>query len=188
MQAAKKEVSKLLRNLPNDATQKEIERRMAKKAAFYLLVVILFLTPVIAASSDGIPNALLRVTVQQKTDGKIGEGFHVLELSCWDSNCSLSSVSLNRCMPSGSEEQAFYPKVQYSSTSIGNLKARNEGNSIVVQETGSDIFGDYMNNLRFDYEPVEKDEVVTRLTGFSGGYVKNSAILKKIITTDYIPL
>jgi hypothetical protein len=43
-------------------------------------------------------------------------------------------------------------------------------------------------NLRFDYKPVEKDKIVNRLVGFSGGYVKNSFILKKIITTDYVPL
>jgi len=159
-----------------------------KKIALQLLSVILLITPVAASSSDSIPNANLRVTVQQREDGKITKGFHVLELTCWDGNCSLSSVSLNQCGESGSGKQAFYPKVQYSSTSIGNLKARNEGNSIVVQENGSDIFGDYVNNLRFDYEPTEKDKIVTRLTGFSGGYVKNSVILKKVITTDYVPL
>lgn len=159
-----------------------------KKTALHLLLVILLITPVTASSSDSLPNANLRVTVQQKEDGKINKGFHVLELSCWDGNCSLSSVSLNQCGESGSGKQAFYPKAQYSSTSIGNLKARNEGNSIVVQETGSDIFGDYVNNLRFDYQPAGQDNIVTRLTGFSGGYVKNSTILKKVLTTDYVPL
>jgi hypothetical protein len=159
-----------------------------KKTALYFLSLMLLITPVAASSSDSIPNANLRVTVQQREDGKINKGFHVLELSCWDGACSLSSVSLNQCGESGSGKQAFYPKVQYSSTSIGNLKARNEGNSIVVQETGSDIFGDYVNNLRFDYEPAGKDKLVNRLTGFSGGYVKNSAILKKVLTTDYVPL
>jgi hypothetical protein len=112
----------------------------------------------------------------------------VLELSCWDGNCSLSSVSLNQCIKSGSGMQAFYPKVQYSSTSIGNLKVKNEGNSLIVQETGSDMFGDYVNNLRFDYEATDKDKIVYRLVGFSGGYVKNSHLLKEIITTDYVPL
>lgn len=159
-----------------------------KKTALYLLLVILLIIPVTASSSDSIPNANLRVTVQQREDGKINKGFHVLELSCWDGNCSLSSVSLNQCGESGSSKQAFYPKVQYSSTSTGNLKVRNEGNSIIVQETGSDIFGDYVNNLRFDYEPTGKDKIVNRLIGFSGGYVKNSAILKKVLITDYVPL
>ena len=154
----------------------------------HFLLAILILTPAIALSSDSIPNANLRVTVQQKEEGKINKGFHILELSCWDGNCSLSSVSLNQCMESGSGEKAFYPRVQYSTTLMGNLKVRNEGNSLVVQETGSDIGGDYINNLRFDYKPVGKDRIVYRLIGFSGGYVKNSVILKKVLTTDYVPL
>jgi hypothetical protein len=91
-------------------------------------------------------------------------------------------------MESGSGEKAFYPKVQYSTTWVGNLKVRNEGNSLVAQETGSDMFGDYVNNLRFDYAPTVKDEIVNRLVGFSGGYVKNSVLLKKILTTEYVPL
>ena len=159
-----------------------------QKGALYLLLAVLIVTPVTASSSDSIPNASLRVTVQQKEDGKINKGFHVLELSCWDGQCSLSTVSLNQCMESGSGKKAFYPKVQYSATWMGNLRVRNEGTSLIVQEIGSDIFGDYVNNLRFDYEPAGKDKMVNRLIGFSGGYVKNSAILKKVLTTEYVPL
>lgn len=153
-----------------------------------LLLIHLFITPSAALSGDNIPNASLRVTVQQKEEGRISKGFHVLELSCWDGNCSLSSVSLNQCMESSSGKKAFYPKVQHSATFIGNLKVRNEGKSLVVQETGSDVFGDYTNNLRFDYETPGKGEIVNRFTGFSGGYVKNSALLKKILTAEYVPL
>jgi hypothetical protein len=161
-----------------------------KRAALHLhfLLVILIVTPAIASSAESIPNANLQVTVQQKEDGKINKGFHVLELSCWDGQCSLSSVSLNQCMESGSGEKVFYPKVQYSTTWMGNLKVRNERNSLVLQETGSDIGGDYVVNLRFDYKPVGKDTIVNRLIGFSGGYVKNSVLLKKVLTTDYLPL
>lgn len=155
---------------------------------FYLLLAILILTPSLTSSADNIPNANLRVTVQQKEEGIITKGFHVLELSCLDDQCSLSSVSLNQCMDSGSGKKAFYPKVQYSATWMGNLKVRNERKSLVAQETGSDMFGDYVNNLRFDYETPGKGEIVNRLVGFSGGYVKNSTLLKKVLTTEYVPL
>lgn len=158
------------------------------RIALYCLAAILLIAPVTASSSDSIPNTNLHVTVQQKEDGKISKGFNVLELTCWDSQCSLSSVSLNQCIESGSGKKAFYPKVQYSATWLGNLKVKNEMKSLVVQETGSDLLGDYVNNLRFDYEPVEKDKMINRLIGFSGGYVKNSALLKKILTTEYVPL
>jgi hypothetical protein len=159
-----------------------------KKTALYLLSVILLATPAAAASSDSIPDANLRVTVQQKAGGKIIKGFHVLELSCRDGNCSLSTVSLNQCEESAYGKQAFYPKTQYSSTLIGNLKAWNEGKSIVVQETGGDMIGSYVNDLRFDYEPTGEDKIVTRLTGFSGGYVKNSPGLNRVFQLDYVPL
>jgi hypothetical protein len=158
------------------------------KTVIHLLLGILVMMPTTVLSSDNIPNAHLRVSVQQKEEGKISKGFHVLELSCWDGNCSLSSVSLNQCMESGSGEKAFYPKVQYSTVRMGNLKVRNEGNSFVLQETGSDIAGDYVVNLRFDYKPAGKDKIVNRLIGFSGRYVKNSDLLKKVLTRDYVPL
>jgi len=95
-----------------------------KKWAFSL--ALLLITPAFALSSDNIPNASLRVTVQQREEGKTSKGLHLLELSCWDGNCSLTSVSLNQCMESGSGQKAFYPAVQYSATWIGNLKVRNE--------------------------------------------------------------
>lgn len=154
----------------------------------YLLLVLLFTMPVTAQSAEEVPNASLRVTVQQKEDGKISKGFHVLELSCRDGQCSLSSVSLNQCMDSGSGKKAFYPKVQYSTTLTGNLQVRNEGNSLIVHESGSDSLGDYVNNLRFDYESVGKDKIVSRLTGFSGGNVIKSVLYKKGLLTEYVPL
>ena len=159
-----------------------------KKGFLYVFLILLLAMPTVVLSADSIPNASLRVTVQQKEEGKISKGFHVLELSCWEGNCSLSSVSLNQCGESGSGKEVFYPKVQYSATWMGNLKVKNEGKSLVVQETGSDMFGDYVNNLRFDYESTGKGEVANRLVGFSGGYVKNSSLLKKVLSTEYVPL
>jgi hypothetical protein len=161
-----------------------------KRYALHLhfLLAIFVVTPSIVSSADNFPNADLLVTVQQKEEGKIIKGFHILELSCWDGNCSLSTVSLNQCIESFSGEKAFYPKVEYSTTWMGNLKVRNQGNSFVVQQTGSDIGGDYVVNLRFDYKPTGKDKIVNHLIGFSGGYVKNSILLKKVLTTDYVPL
>ena len=158
-----------------------------KKMALYLSLIILLVAPASVSSSDGIPNVNLQVTVQQREDGKINKGFHVLELSCWDGDCSLSSLTLNQCLGFGSDK-SFYPKVQYSSTSTGNLKVRNEGNSIIVQETGFQMGGDYVNSLRFDYERVGKDERAYRLIGFSGGVVKNSIILEKVFSMEYVPL
>lgn len=156
-----------------------------KKIVLIFLMAIIPVMQVTAAPVDSIPNAHLRVTVQQKHEGKLSKGFHVLELSCMDGRCSLSSVSLNQCVGG----KAFYPKVQYSATWMDNLKVRNERNTLIVQESGSDTFGDYVNNLRFEYESAgPKDIIVHRLIGFSGGFVKNSAIAKEALAIEYVPL
>jgi hypothetical protein len=152
------------------------------------LTVTLLSTASIYAQSNRIPNTALRVTVQQKEEGKLDSGLHLLELHCWDGACSLSSVSLNQCSDSGSGKKAFYPKVQHSTTHDGTLKVWNEGTTLVVQETGSDIGGDYTNNLRFEYEPPGEGRIASRLVGFNGGFVKNSVLLKKILTVQYVPL
>lgn len=172
--------------MSGDSQQKK--DKTMKRLLPYFFSILFFYAPSVALSADSIPNANLLVTVQQKEEGKLSKGFHVLELSCWQGYCSLSTVTLNQCFQSGSDRKAFFPKVQYSSTGMGNLKVRNDGKSLVVQETGSDMFGDYVSNFRFDYRTDGKDEIVTKLIGFSGGYIKNSALLKQIITTDYVPL
>jgi hypothetical protein len=142
----------------------------------------------IAEAQLPLPNASLSVTVQQKDEGKVDPGLHVLELICWKGACSLSTVSLNRCGKSGSGKSAFYPKVQYSATSAKSLRVHREGNTLVVQEIGADAGGDYVNNLRFTYEQPREEGMATRLIGFSGGFVKNSLILQRTLTIQYIPL
>jgi hypothetical protein len=159
-----------------------------KQTAIYFLSLLLFIASIAGASSDIIPDAKLRVTVRDKIDGKINKGLTVLELSCWNNQCSLSSVSLNNCMEDSSGKKVFYPSVQYSATWLGNLKVRNVRESLIVEERGNDVFGSYVNNFQFSYTPVGKDKMINRLIGFSGGSVKNSALLKKVLTIDYVPL
>jgi hypothetical protein len=159
-----------------------------KKSVLNILSALLFVTPAAASSLNNIPDATLRVTVQQRVEGKIMKGFHILELSCRDDNCFLSTVSINQCEETVYGKQAFYPKVQYSSTVIGNLTARNEEKSIVIQETGGDMFGKSVTDMRFDYEPARDGKIIARLTGFSGSYVKNSPAVNKVFKFDYVPL
>ena len=139
-------------------------------------------------AQTNIPDAHIEVTVQQREDGRLERGLHLLDLSCWDAQCSLTSVSLNQCGASGEGKRAFYPKVQRSSTLEGNLSVRNLGNTLVVKETGSDFGGDYVKTFRFEYEVPEKGSVATRLIGFTGGFIKNSAVLKTVLTIEYVPL
>ena len=134
------------------------------------------------------PDALLRVTVQQRQEGKTEQGFHLLTLTCLYGHCSLVTVTLNTCGPSGSGADAFYPGVQRSSTHEGNLKVVDHNNTLMVEESGADIGGRYVNYFRFQYMPPKQGEIIAILTGFSGGFVKDSAILKKTLTVDFVPL
>lgn len=40
----------------------------------------------------------------------------------------------------------------------------------------------------FRFHPVAKGEVATTLKGFSGAFVKNSVILNRVLTVEYVPL
>ena len=151
-------------------------------------VIVILLCCATTNAQPSIPDLHLEVTVQQREEGKLDNGLHLLELSCWDRQCSLTSLSLNQCGETGEGKPAFFPKVERSSTSEGNLSVRAAGNTLVVKETGSDIGRDYVKNFRCEYEVPQKGRATTRLRGFSGGLVKNSAILQKVLTIEYVPL
>jgi hypothetical protein len=144
--------------------------------------------PSVLAGQQRVPDVALEVTVRQREQGKVERGLHVLELKCFDGRCALTSISLNQCAESGEGKPAFYPKVQRSSTSDGNLVVSNEGRTLIVRETGSDLGGDYVNNFRFEYALPASGRSATELLGFSGGFVKDSAILGKVIAIEYVPL
>jgi hypothetical protein len=157
-----------------------------------IVVVIAFLSAVPSALSlaqSSVPNVRLEVTIRQEENGQVEKGYHVLDLLCWDGECSLTSLSLNQCGPAASGKQAFYPKIRRTTTAEGNLKVTRQGNVLVVQETGSDVGGDYVTTHRIGFEPARGDAIfATRVTSYSGGYVKDSQILKRVITVNYVAL
>src|SRR5262245_23138842 len=74
------------------------------------------------SSLAAVPNGSLRVAYQQKQDGELSESVHQVDLWCSDGVCSLTTLSLNQCLPYG-EGQAFFPKVERTSTLEGNLRS-----------------------------------------------------------------
>lgn len=158
-----------------------------------IVVAIAFLSLVsspLPLAQSNIPNVRLEVTIKQEENGQIGKGYHVLDLLCWDGQCSLTSLSLNQCGPAASGKQAFNPKIERTSTGEGNLKVTRQGNVLVVQETGSDIGGDYVKTHRIGFEPARGDAIfaTARVASYTGGFVKDSQILKKVITVNYVAL
>ncbi len=136
-------------------------------------------------SEDTVPDVHLFVTVQQKEEGKVSQGYHLLTLSCYNGHCSLMTTSIGQCSTGPLGKQSAPVIVDRVATWEGNLRVRMEGGTLVAQETGSDIGGDYVTTLRF---AVKKSGQDYRLVGFSGGTVKNSRILQKVLTLEFIPL
>ena len=140
------------------------------------------------AQQNRIPNAILELTVRQKEGDKTEKGLHLIQVFCWDSRCSVTTLSLNQCGESGDGEQAFYPKIQRYSTVERNLEVWAENNVLVMRETGFDIGGDFVTTLRIGFHMPSLGEPATKVISFSGGFVKNSSVLEKVLNVEYIPL
>ncbi|NOS74716.1 MAG: hypothetical protein HOP36_09325, partial [Methyloglobulus sp.] len=150
-----------------------------------LTIGVLWTCQVIAAQKPSIPNVNLQVTVQQKENGIIAtDWYHILHLQCFDGSCSLTSTSLNQCKESYTGNKVFYPKVERSSTVEGNLTVTSvRDGELEVHESDVLVKSTYL----FSFEPTS-NSIADNLTGFSGGFVKNSIIAEKVLTVEYIPL
>lgn len=155
----------------------------------FLMLVTLALSIVPVRAQQRVPDTLLRVTVQQREKGKLNSALHMQELRCSNGQCSLTSITLNSCRPSPVSSGLASPVIIESSSTVrGNLKVAQEGYTLVVIETGVDLAGDYVTTQRFKYENPRPGEVVNKLIGYSGGFVKNSIIAQQVITVDFAPL
>lgn len=138
----------------------------------------------IGHAQSRVPDITLRVTVQQREGTRVNPGLHLLKLSCLSGLCTLESISLNQCSPSPvTGNPSFAAVVERSSTAEGNLRVTNLGNVLVVEERASDLGGASTSTFRFGY-----GQNPSRVTSVSGGFVKNSDIVGKIITVEYVPL
>ena len=167
-----------------------MKNEISRPAGIVLLMLLALLSANPPAwAQQKIPDTRLRVTVQQREKGKLNLAFHVQELLCFNGDCSLTSITLNSCRPSPISNGMASPVViERSSTVEGNLKVTEEGNTLVAIETSADIGGDYVTTQRFRYEKAREGEMVTKLVGYSGGFVKNSIIAQQVITVEFVPL
>ena len=152
-----------------------------------MLAALLVLCPR-AWAQQNVPDALLGVTVQQKNNGTLNPALHVQELSCWRGKCSLTSVTLNDCRRSPVSSGKASPLIiERASTSEGNLTVTREGNTLVVVSAGIDIGGSYVTTQRFKYYDPRDGRMVRLLTGYSGGFVKNSTAVQQVLAVEFVP-
>ena len=133
--------------------------------ALFLVIIVVSPNQTSAGSGANIPNVSLEVTVKQKEHGSVGKGLHVAHLLCWQSNCSLTWLSLNQCGSAGSGKDAFYPKVERFSTQEGNLQVTPLGDVLQVKQVDSQT----ITTLRLGYKKTPKVFMSTKVTSFSGG-------------------
>jgi hypothetical protein len=168
--------------------------RMVPTVVFMVFLGLGFLHVSIAQAQIP-PNGTLEVGYRQLQDGKLSDSVHVLHLFCSDGRCSLTTLSVNQCYPTAQGE-GFYPKVERTSTDEGNLSVSETtlGSLIAEERYSATIF-----KYRFSYETYDNVNLskrlgltttryVSRLTGFSGSVVKDSAILGKVVSWELVPL
>ncbi|RUO92279.1 hypothetical protein D7Y11_15455 [Corallococcus sp. AB018] len=134
------------------------------------------------ASADA--NWVLSVdwTIQQKEDGKISQGYHVNQLTCTKAGCSLLAVTLNQCLGNG-KSAVFVPKIERWDTSEGTLSVTPKEGVILLEQ--SIPGGRITQRLTLSNKnPLKLPKVI----GYSGGFTKESAVLKKVISVEYVPL
>lgn len=122
-------------------------------------------------------------TVQQKEDGKVSQGYHINQLTCAEGECELLTVTLNQCFGKG-KDASFFPKVQRSSTLDGDLRVTRTAQGTLLLEQ-------HLQGAQVVHRlTLALNEILgtLRVSDYSGGFTKDSAILKKIITIEYVPL
>lgn len=145
-------------------------------------VLCVMLWPSVSQAAQ-VKDMSIRFTVQLKQPGKQPErGFHILELECWSGECSLTTISMNQCM---ADNGGFSPVVDRTTTREGNLKVIDTGKYLQIEEKSVDIGGRSTITFRIGYK-TERGRV--KIASVSGGFVKNSAVLKRVITADYVPV
>jgi hypothetical protein len=155
-------------------------------------------TPAIA--DEGPPNGTLTIGYRQLLDGSLSKAVYYATLTCYDGDCTMTTVTLNQCLPTpfGTEE-AFIPKVERSSTSDGNLSVRmRDDNRLIITETNGETI--YTYHFTFAYR--EDKDLATLLKSkqtrffaekqavqhFTGGAIKDSTAMAKIISWELVAL
>jgi len=165
---------------------------------FLLSALLVGLVSSLGFSSDTPvpPNGSLYVTYRQLTEGKLSDSVHHLSLFCFSGECTLTTLTVNQCfdMPGG---KIMFPKAQSTDTRNGSLKITRVGNNSLVLREEMDDSTTFTYKFSFSTKPnaalsktygTRTNQWFQDLTDFSGGAIKNSAILNKVISWDLVPL
>ncbi len=155
---------------------------------FFVIIAIsvnLFSQDISNRNQNKIPDAKLKIAVRQKEDGNLGKAIHILQLDCWQGECTLTSVTLNQCWNFFGD--VFYPVIQISSTREGTLKVKNLGDRLEISEVVTDLGGESNCTYLFGFALDRSLNFTNKVTSFSGGFIKHSELANRVITIEYVP-
>jgi len=160
-----------------------------------LSIAIIFLSNILLPQNikdnkcpDNIPDGFLEVAVRQKSEGELSKGITILQLECVDGKCNLISVTISKCWEIGDKNKSTVA-IERSSTQDGTLEVRNLGDRLEVTETYNDILdGEIKLHYLFGYQLDPKSHRASKVTSFSGGFVRSYSVLKRVISVELVPL
>ena len=127
--------------------------------------------------------------MRQTEQGRVNPSLHVHKLKCSGGQCALTTITLNSCRYFPVTRGPAWPLIiERAETTNGSLHVTNQGNTLIVEDKGSDIGGDYTTTQRFQYERPTDGRPVNRIIAYSGGLIKNSAVANQVIVIQYVPL
>ena len=149
---------------------------------FFLLISVLFATD--SYGGESLPDVSLTVATRFSENSAWGNEIDVLTLNCFEENCELITLVLNKCISLSDGEKVQTPFAYTTSTRSGVLQVHRVGNALHVEKFG----GPSGITRKFIFEFIPGSLMATKLKSFSGAYVKNSDILGKTISAELIPL
>ena len=155
------------------------------KPFLWIAVLCPLLSLPITVEASAPPDFLkVEIGVQLKEDGRLTDELHHLRLSCFEGECEISTLVLNRCseLPDWNVQTPFF-FVEKSSDRNASFNVK--GNVIDISVVSTGFGGKTITTYRFELSHMPNGSKVTK---FSGGYLKDSNILNRLIKVEFMPL
>lgn len=158
-------------------------------------LAVLVCAIIAGAQAPTVPNGRIAIGYRQRLDGKLERAVHRMELSCWDDQCTMTTVTLNECI-SVPDGEAFYPEVGHTATTEGTLEVRRAGpGALTIEEKYGGVEFRYRvgftarldSTLALKLQSQQKTFFVA-ITAFSGAATQSFPNFKRAVTWDLIPL
>jgi hypothetical protein len=174
--------------------------RFAHKLSVFVLLIFPLSVPALAQAP---PNGTLEVAYRQRESSGLSDSVHLLSLTCFDGNCTATTLTVNQCvpwaLPGGGSQSGFYPKVEQAKTVEQNLTVHEMHNSVLSVEERHAHKDGIVLKYRFGFTTYDNADLsrqlglktiryFQRVTTFSGSAVKDSSVMNKVLSWELVPV